>query len=69
MTLSIRAFEYVILGVANNTVMLSVVMMDVIMLSVVVLLKLVVKDSTHDPMIEGSYPAPGTARVKIAKKH
>jgi hypothetical protein len=48
MTLSIRAFEYVILGVANNTIMLSVVMMDVIMLVVVVLLKLVVKNSTHD---------------------
>jgi hypothetical protein len=64
MTLSIRAFEYVILVVTNNTVMLSVVMTDVVMLSVVALLKLVVKDSTHDPMIEGSYPAPGTEREK-----
>ncbi len=42
------ALDNVILGVANNTVMLSVVMLDVIMLSVVALLKLVVKNSTHD---------------------
>jgi hypothetical protein len=68
MTLSIRAFEYVILGVANNTVMLSVVMMDVAMLSVVALLKVVVKYLTHDPMIEGSYPAPGTEREKNRNK-